>query len=563
MSDLDALSQIQLDIGHPHDFPALRRLRKEVFVDELGIQDITYRDVFNDWYSKNILLRRDRKIVGAVRVAFSRDQQEFYISYLVISKSHRKLSYLRLLFGAAIHVLQVNGIRSVRADSADLNLSMYLSAGCEVLGPKFKKYGFNCDWTPLRYVVGTNGDRERKIVEHAALLLGGDERLRWRFAPILRCCEDQPSYDEALVRFIESNGSAEIIPHVGSSSLTIRSNAVVTHETLFDPVADASTGTHKADLPALFDRLNETLSRDHVVVVNRCSAALNVARTYSTCTGKYLVCIDHPFDVVSIDRDQVKSVLWLADSPADIPEIVRRLDSINGFPVGFVLATSTASASVALLSTFLDFLHPADALPVQWIDSVRASSYSTYNAALGGNLLTFADAAVTVEATVIGIIGRTHCIVSFGAPKARIEMFINTLLSLGFSVGTTVRFANLAYGDELAAPLILIGDPSVRLAPERPSDTRTSGDPESQMTVRRHDGVAPDSPSLLHVTWRRNEQFEPPAALANVIGGFGAPLHTTSCADRDLQHLFLLGASRRMVTEAPCTLPEMENWPST
>lgn len=540
MSHAESSSQIQLDIGQPSDFEALMGLRREVFVGELGIQDETYRDVFSDSYSKNILLKRDKKIVGAVRVAFSRDQQEFYISYLVISKFHRKLSYLRLLFGAVIYILQVNGIRSVRADSTDQNLAMYLSLGCKIVGLKFRKYGFKCDWTPMRYVLGTNRERERKIVERAALLLGGSERLRWLFKPVVLSCEDQCSYDEALVRFIDSTGRAEIIPHAGASRLTTRSNVVVRFASAPDQAAEGASATRVVDLPSRFDRLNETLSREHVIAVNRRSAALSPARTYSVCTGKYLIYIDHTLDVAAIDQDHVKSVLWIADSLADMPNIARHLASHVDVPVGFVLAPSTAFASRALLSTFLDFLHPADAPyePVHWIDLARASSSFSDNAAVGRDLLVFLDA---VDGAEVGIVGKTHCIVALGAPGAKTKRFINALLSSGFPVGTAVRFANLACGGESGTPLIALGDPSVRLTAERPDGAQTVGDPALRAIARRHDCASYDSSSLLHVTWPRTEQLEPSTSLGKVIREFGAPLHTVSCADRDLQHMFLFG----------------------
>jgi len=91
---------IMLSLASPSELDELRLFRSRVYGAELGIQENTYQDVFNDHLSKNIVLRDSGRLIGTVRLAFSRETQDFYISYLTVESDKRKQSHLGLLLGA-------------------------------------------------------------------------------------------------------------------------------------------------------------------------------------------------------------------------------------------------------------------------------------------------------------------------------------------------------------------------------------------------------------------------------------------------------------------------------
>ena len=97
--------------------------------------------------------------------------------------------------------MKANQLQTVRGDSADNNLEMYLSVGCRVVGPRFRKYGFNCEWTPLCYTLGTNPTAEKHLMDHAGKYLGW-EGTKWHFKPRLVLCEDLDSYRRELDKLI-------------------------------------------------------------------------------------------------------------------------------------------------------------------------------------------------------------------------------------------------------------------------------------------------------------------------------------------------------------------------
>src|SRR6185436_12531507 len=119
---------VTLNLAVESDFNELREFRAKIYGAELGIQEDTYQDVFHDYLSKNVVLRSSGRLVGAVRLAFSRESQEFYLSYLSIESTKRNRCNLRLLLGGVFFLMKTNNVRQVRADAADTNLAMYIGA---------------------------------------------------------------------------------------------------------------------------------------------------------------------------------------------------------------------------------------------------------------------------------------------------------------------------------------------------------------------------------------------------------------------------------------------------
>ena len=183
------------------DFAELRRFRASVFADELGIQDPEYQDVFNDHFSKNVVLRRGPALKGAVRLAYSHESRSFYISYLALHPSYRNRARLALLLGAILHLMRENDIALVSGHATESNLAMYLSIGCAATGPSFRKYGFHCEWTPIEYRLGTNGSAEDRLVNRARQDLS-DADAGWEFTPRVVICPTERVYAEVVRRLI-------------------------------------------------------------------------------------------------------------------------------------------------------------------------------------------------------------------------------------------------------------------------------------------------------------------------------------------------------------------------
>ena len=133
------------------ELEAIVDLRKRVFVDELKIQDKNYQDVFNDYFCKNLMVIEKHQLVGAMRVAFDRHTQRFYASYFVTASFKRNRTTGVLLVGGMLRIMEENGIQTLYADSRPEILKEYLNFGCQIIGEPYRKYGFSCEWIPIRY----------------------------------------------------------------------------------------------------------------------------------------------------------------------------------------------------------------------------------------------------------------------------------------------------------------------------------------------------------------------------------------------------------------------------
>lgn len=465
-------AKIRLRAGMPSDFSELRQLRFQVFCRELGIQEENYQDVFTDWYSRNIVLIKNDQLIGGVRIAFSREHQEHYISYLVISREHRKLSLLRLLFGAVLMVMDLNGIKSIRADSADTNLPMYLAIGCRIIGPKFKKYGFSCDWTPLTYVLGTNANAERRTIDRVAAFFPNDEEVYWRFKPNIETCESQVAYRERLSELIRARRIPGTVPHLGESVPIFGVPWIKRPQKSLCSPPEASRRQDDLDMGMKFGDLNDRVSKDHLIAARLGSPAADLARTYSVLTGKHLFLFSKWEEICDGRIPTANTVLLIFDSE-DAPPRDRSLwRAMLSRSIGIAAASKLGDLSSLLLMSYFEFLGPrsrvAETVGNQWRSLIVVSDNERSQAIRCARQV---SCEVTRDPSNIRVLalGNTHCILGQTETAPNVLGLLKTLLSSGFSIGSAVRFVNLAFASELIEPLVLIGDPNLRLTPDRPN----------------------------------------------------------------------------------------------
>ena len=472
---------IMLSLASPSELDELRLFRSRVYEAELGIQENTYQDVFNDHLSKNLVLRDSGRLIGTVRLAFSRETQDFYISYLTVESDKRKQTHLGLLLGAFFLLMKANQLQTVRGDSADNNLEMYLSVGCRVVGPRFRKYGFNCEWTPLCYTLGTNPTAEKRLMHHAGKYLGW-EGTKWHFQPRLVLCEDLDSYRRELDKLIATREIFASIPHLARSREVSSdlSSAWLDPPTILEP----------RDLPAVasdqdglkFEHFNRSFNTRNLILVRRDSELSSPAKMYAMLSGKTLVPVD---DWAALDLDhseQIGSVLLVAE-PSEIKQAVGSLRA--ALPnVAWGLATGKDAEAVSwfLLKSYFRFTGPVQ--PGEGLLSPLLSNDPKSSAKL---IAVPIPDFVTANAAALSpcmdlIAGRPTHLVAI-APDCFEEAFLllSSLCEAGYPIGEAVGYVNaavrdggpMADGSEEEERLWLLGDPTLRLFPSRPSMVET------------------------------------------------------------------------------------------
>jgi hypothetical protein len=449
-------------MGVVADHARLRELRARVFRDELGVQDAEYRDVFSDAYSKNVLLLKDAEVIGAVRLAFGREQQEFYISYLFILPEHRKAALLRLLFGAVITLMTINGIEYVRADSADENLQMYLSLGCSIVGKQFTKYGFRCSWTPLVYRLGTKPDAERIVMNRVLHFFHDLESLRWSFSAAILTCKTVTDFDEVLSRLVALDRIPGSIPHLGDELPVLDAPWIqpVQHTQAHEIGGMCGQPHMGAAARTEWDPLAQPgahTARTGVVLVRRDSPAVSLAACYSLLTARRLSIFNSWDDVAARPLD-CASVLYCADpSDRSDPAFCSLLGRVRGPISGIVGGVDAASLSAHLLRSYFSFLGPLQL-------EQRLARIALIPVSTGTETDLWCDRRVC-EALERGA---THCVlIPEGTSREAISLF-QSLLSSGESIGAAVRLVALAFSTVPNHCPVVIGDPSLRVAPPRP-----------------------------------------------------------------------------------------------
>ncbi|WP_316164271.1 MULTISPECIES: hypothetical protein [unclassified Bradyrhizobium] len=478
--EADVTNDIKLRFGRPDDFAALRSLRGEVFCDELGIQERSYHDVIFGWYSKNVVLLAGNRLIGAVRLAYIRDWQEYYVSYLCLAAQYRRKAHLRLLFGAIILLMKRNGIRSIRADSSDANLMMYQAMGCVPIGGKFKKPGFVCDWTPMRYDIGVNAAAEESLSERAAAHFEPwtESDLTWVFDTVFHRCDTASAFGATFETLLEKDLIPGHLPYLARPDRVIdlpHDEAFTRHLRTVEVRSDddeffSATSTASPTRPACPDRttitagsrfahLNARFSSKTLVAVLVDSEALVLARLYAVLTCKRLVELNDWGELPSLCPPSVSSVTAII-GPADRALSKAVLSAAERrCAIGLLTAADLPALSSTLLGSYLNFIGPTQVAIA--VHPVGLVSYEAPTGAcgrgLGPGLWSLAGGP---EMTVVAI-GPYHLLIVPARICRAAVAAISEFLKVGYAIGQSVRLVREeCLGDE---PILLMGDPSLRL----------------------------------------------------------------------------------------------------
>ncbi|WP_316195225.1 MULTISPECIES: GNAT family N-acetyltransferase [unclassified Bradyrhizobium] len=495
----DILNDIKLRLGNPDDFASLQALREEVFCDELGIQERSYHDVISDWHSKNVLLLSSNRLIGAVRLAYMREWQEYYVSYLCLRKQYRKKALLRLLFGAVILLMRHNGINSIRADSSDVNLPMYRAMGCVAIGPRFRKSGFVCEWTPMRYRLGINAAAEQNLAERTTghFERGMENNLAWEFDAVFHLCGTMAGFRRTFDALLEKNLVPGHVPHLSLS----RQFAQLPYDRAFiSRLNTTEASSHEIDFrsddisitPAplscsdqstewrndRFSDLNSTLPRKHLLMVLAGSDAAPLARLYAILTCKYLIELaswDEAPHLCQLTTGSLTAIIGPADAlpPAAVLSALQRDCS-----VGLLTAPDLPSLSSALLGSYFHFIGPTQsAIAIRRLDHGNgAGAVEAHSRAIDQVLPVTACGSDRVS-----IVLSPHHSVIVPAEVCRAAAgAISASLRAGCTIGQSVRDAGIELGLNRDAPMLLIGDPILRLNVATPE---TSVEDMRQLTV--------------------------------------------------------------------------------
>jgi hypothetical protein len=523
---------ISLYLASASELDELRSFRARVYEGELGIQEDTYQDVFNDHFSKNIVLRESGRLVGTVRLAFSREKQEFYISYLTVESDKRKHTQLGLLLGAFFLLMKRNQLQTVRGDSADGNLEMYLTAGCRVIGPKFHKYGFMCEWTPMSYTLGTNAVTEKRLMDHALKYMGW-EGSAWRFKPRLLLCADLDSYNTALDELIATRQIFSLTPHLCTNRevLSNLGSSWLDAPTLLGPEVLPPISPGQSALK--FEDFNRHFNTQNLILVRRHSPLKSFAQMYGMLSGKTLVAVDD-WAALNLDQpEQVASVLLIVE-PDEARTAVKSLrTSLPDVTCGIATGADGEAVSWFLLKNYFRFIGPAE--HGEPLVSRELHTHARLLVIPVNDSESLAGAAVSHALHLLD--GSTSHLVCVGTSHfEEAFLMLSCLCETGYTIGEAVQFVSAAIGGNSRAgndsdeKLWLFGDPNLRLLPPLPNAVESAQEAfdGSWKVTLKHNG--PDV-RMYHVKLETNARFtsfEP--------GGNG--IHRAVCPVGSTQHLF-------------------------
>ncbi len=474
-----ASSDIKLRFAYPSDFAALRSLRDAVFRDELGIQERSYHDVISDWHSKNIVLIAGERLIGAVRLAYIRELQEYYVSYLCLTEEYRRKAHLRLLFGALLLLMKRNEIRSIRADSSDANLNMYKAMGCVPVGAKFRKPGFVCEWTPMRYWLGVNAARERSLSERAAAhferCAEGD--LIWAFDTAFHICSSMSAYQTIFEDLLERGLIPGHVPHLTLSTRLVdlphneafipepKTIEVRSDKVEFMPEASTKsiTGPSYLDdstvaLNSRFSHLNALIAASNLLIILVESEALGLARLYAILTNKHLVELNSWDELSQLCRPAVVSATVVI-GPTDLAPSHTVLSAVlRSCAIGVLTAADLPALSSKILGSYFHFIGPTKcAVAVSKLDTGSCHAVSGVHFALTPLM----SGLVFRQELAIIVFGTYHLVIVPARTCRSALVRIAASLNAGCTIGQSVRLASAEIGYN--EPMMLIGDPTLRL----------------------------------------------------------------------------------------------------
>jgi N-acetylglutamate synthase-like GNAT family acetyltransferase len=505
---------MRLRLASSSDFETLRGCRTRTFSDELGLQQSHYKDVFNDYFSKNIILESDGRLLGAVRLAFSREAQEFFISYLFILPEYRSHSHTGLLLGAIFLLMRANGIEMVRADSADENLAMYTAAGCMVIGPRFKKYGFTCDWIPMMYRLGTNRETEERLIHHAQMQLPLGNNLKWQFVPTLLSCANMHEYQCTVDWLIRSGSAMKMVPHLAPQW---RPKAPFLRDPVIACAEDFAKGTGTVDA---FVNVNSSLNPLHRIVIGRNSKLRAIGEMYAYLTRKQVVYVDSWSPLAPEAIQGAQSVLFVAN-PAETNQLISSFASQSPSCLwGVATGAGEEEVSALLLRNYFEFLGPAQhRISVEGFNQLE-NAFETLAKPTWGS---------SRDGTAYSR-WHSHSVWFIGADPHEARAMLQCLLCTGYTLGEAVRFTNLCFADKLKSPLILVGDPSLRFSAFQPREIECEG---GRGKIRLL--CSPDNYAMVY-----HQQTQTDGDVGDFDAYFKQkPYSHTSCHEAGLLHSFI------------------------
>lgn len=147
------------------EFAAVKKLRKEIFCQELLIQEDGFIDPYDDNKSLVFVLNFNSDLIGTARIVYSYSECEFYFSYLLLCKSFRRSIAGIYLLGGLLYFMECSKVSRICAHAHGKVESLYLKFGFKSVGQQFYKAGFNCPWTKMVYYFGTNGVMEKFSID--------------------------------------------------------------------------------------------------------------------------------------------------------------------------------------------------------------------------------------------------------------------------------------------------------------------------------------------------------------------------------------------------------------
>ncbi|MBO9997571.1 MAG: hypothetical protein J7641_00965 [Cyanobacteria bacterium SID2] len=437
---------------HRGDIEQIIQLRRRVFVDELKIQDPDYQDVFNDYFCKNLMVVQDQRLVGAMRVAFDRNTQRFFASYFVTASLKRNRTTGALLVGGMLRIMEENGIQTLYADSREDILNEYLKFGCEIVGKPYQKYGFSCEWTPIRYQWSQCTSAGQWMKERVRPFLFARD-CQWKFPVKLICCQGIKEYETVLEDLIASRQILSTFPVLEMEKLSSLSNetAFIGLESIETQLAGDWLSSQSSSIDGQekfsFDRINSLIPKRQVLVVKSDSPLRPLAKCYAMLTGKYLQEIDR-FSKLCIDEACESIWVWMAGTEMN-PETWDILTTQSQkVAFGFQISKTPEDCSLHLLQTYLDFIKP-NAQPMVLTQNPISLEWSQ-------DYREFASFGHSHS-----IVCRREIWMSLRELKLARE-FLEESLSLGGSFGNIVKQMNLKFSSSIGPQsFLLIGDPAL------------------------------------------------------------------------------------------------------
>lgn len=425
-------------------------LRKRVFVDELKIQDKNYYDVFNDYFCKNLMVIENHQLVGAMRVAFDRYTQRFYASYFVTAAMKRNRTTGVLLVGGMLRIMEENGIQTLYADSRPEILKEYLNFGCQVIGEPYKKYGFSCEWIPIRYHLSECTPAGYWMQERACQFLS-PEQCQWKFPFKLILCSSIFEYETVLESLIATRKIFSTFPVLANDKLpsSLNDSALTGLDSIEFESAQcwlkSQSDSINSDGTSSFDRFNTHISRRRILAVKSNSPLLVMAKCYAILTGKHLQVVDD-FSKLRIDEETESVWVWMMETDFSVDEwdiIARQTQKVAN---GLQISQTAQECSINLLRNYLDFIQPQTE-PVVF-------SHGNLPVVGAGEYRHFAT------------FGNSHLIVRKGESSigSQEQSFCQELLENGFSFGDALKRLNLEFSSSICSgTFLLIGDPATHI----------------------------------------------------------------------------------------------------